>query len=276
MNTAGRVLALLRATHLGPSLAVTCFASILALSAGRGAGTVWVASAALAGQFSVGWANDWIDSARDRQAGRRDKPIVAGLVSVAAVRRAALIALTAAVPLSLASGLRAAAVHLLAVGLGWAYDLKLKFTPWSVVPYAGAFALLPVFVTLGLPDGHAGPWWAALGGGLLGAGAHFTNVLPDLEEDARTGVRGLPQRLGALPSLLIGATLLGLGVVVVCLAPAGPIGSARTVSMVAGLGFVAAAVLAAATGRARLAFPCAMLSAGAVVAAFIDAGAQLA
>lgn len=274
--TGGGLPALLRATHPGPSLAVTCFVSVLALSAGRGWGTLWVASAALAGQFSVGWANDWIDSGRDRLAGRRDKPIVAGLVSARRVRRAALLALIASVPLSLASGPRAASVHLLAVGLGWVYDLKLKFTLWSVVPYAGAFALLPVFVILGLPARQTGPWWAALGGGLLGAGAHFTNVLPDLDDDTKTGVRGLPQRLGARPSLLIGATLLGLGVLVVCLAPEGPMGPARTASLIAGLACVAAAVIAGTVGRARLAFPCSMLAAGAVVVAFIDAGSRLA
>lgn len=255
---------------------MTCFASVLALSAGRGWGTPWVAGAVLAGQFSVGWANDWMDSGRDQRAGRRDKPIVAGLVGVGTVRRAALLALAVSVPLSLASGPRAASVHLLAVILGWAYNVKLKFTRWSVVPFAGAFALLPMFVTLGLPAGHKGPWWAAVGGGLLGAGAHFTNVLPDLDDDAKTGVRGLPQRLGATPSLLIGATLLGLGVLVVCLAPEGPMGPARTASLVAGVACVATAVAAAMVGRTRLAFPCSMLAAGAVVAAFIDAGSNLA
>ena len=33
-------------------------------------------------------------------------------------------------------------------------------------------------------------------GALLGVAAHFTNVVPDLEDDRRTGVRGLPHALG--------------------------------------------------------------------------------
>lgn len=267
--------ALLRATHFEPSLAVTAFATLLALAAGRGAGTVWVAAAALAGQFSVGWANDWLDAERDRLTGRRDKPLATGLLRDATVRRAALVALAATVPLSLASGPRAAAVHLLAVGLGWAYDLGLKGTAWSVLPYAGAFGLLPVFVSLGLPGGGPGPWWAPAAAGLLGAGAHFLNALPDLADDAATGVRGLPQRLGAVPSLVAGAALLGAGILVVALGPDGGLGAAGAALLVAGLTCVAAAVLAGARGRPRLAFPFAMGAAGAGVIALLAAGTAL-
>jgi hypothetical protein len=54
--------------------------------------------------------------------------------------------------------------------------------------------------------------------GLVGLGAHFTNVLPDLAGDARSGVRGLPQRVaawfgpaaakGVAVTLLLGASVL--------------------------------------------------------------------
>jgi 4-hydroxybenzoate polyprenyltransferase len=53
-----------------------------------------------------------------------------------------------------------------------------------------------------------------VGGALLGVGAHLLNVLPDLEEDAATGVRGLPHRLGArwiapaAAAVLVGATVV--------------------------------------------------------------------
>ena len=66
-----------------------------------------------------------------------------------------------------------------------------------MVPYVVCFGLLPVFVVLGCPGTPAPPWWLPVAGGLLGAGAHFANVLPDLDDDAATGVRGLPHRLGA-------------------------------------------------------------------------------
>ena len=267
---------LLRATHFAPSIAVTSFATLLALAAGRGWGTAWVTAAVLAGQFSVGWANDWLDAGRDRAAGRTDKPLATGALDVRTVRSAAVAALTVTVPLSLASGVGAGVVHLLAVALGWAYDLGLKATPLSVLPYAGAFGLLPIFVTLGLPDGSAGRWWAAAGGGLLGAGAHFVNALPDLADDARTGVRGLPQRLGPRRGLLAGALLLGAGVLVVTLGPGGSLGGVRAASLGAGLGCVTGAVLAGVAGRARLAFPLAIATSACVVVALLGQGTILA
>ncbi|HUR51758.1 MAG TPA: ubiquinone biosynthesis protein UbiA, partial [Mycobacteriales bacterium] len=51
---------------------------------------------------------------------------------------------------------------------------------------------------------------ATAAGVLIGIGAHGANVLPDLDDDRRTGVRGLPHRLGATAtSVLSGAALLG-------------------------------------------------------------------
>ena len=126
---------------------------------------------------------------------------------------AAAIALAAVPLLSLLSGWRAAIVHCVAVALAWAYDLGLKATALSVVPYAIAFGLLPVFVVLGLPGAPWPPWWAPVAGALLGAGAHFANALPDLDDDIATGVRGLPHRLGAedLPSAVHRLAAVRLG-----------------------------------------------------------------
>lgn len=201
---------LLRATHLGPSVAVTAMAAgLVAASGGTGSRTILVAAAVLAGQFSVGWANDYLDRGRDRAAGRGDKPIVAGEVSDGAVWIAARTALGLCAVLSLALGVIAGLVHLAAVALGWSYDLGLKGTVASPLPYAAAFGLLPVFV--GLVAGGRAPGWAVAGAALLGAGAHFTNTLPDAAHDARTGVRGLPQRWGPRVSAVVGALLLGAG-----------------------------------------------------------------
>ena len=62
------VRALALATHLGPTVAVTTVATLLAVSAGvPGGHVVLVALAVLAGQASIGWSNDWLDADRDRQ-----------------------------------------------------------------------------------------------------------------------------------------------------------------------------------------------------------------
>jgi len=190
-------LALLRAAHPEPTLAVTVVTTALAVAVGRDArGVVLVAAAVLAGQLSIGWLNDALDAERDAAVGRGDKPVATGAVTRRAVAVACAIAAAACVPLSLASGIAAGAVHLLAVAAGWAYDLGVKATRWSVVPYLVGFGLLPVFVVLGLPGAPLPPWWMPAAAALMAAGGHAANVLPDLADDAATGVRGLPQRLG--------------------------------------------------------------------------------
>lgn len=268
--------ALLRATHLAPTVAVTTFAAVLAAAVGRGPwGTALVTAAVLAGQCSIGWANDYLDRHRDRRVGRRAKPIVAGGVDERTVGTAAVVAAVAMVPLSFASGATAGVAHVAAMALGWAYDLGLKATPASVLAYAGAFGLLPVFVSLGPPVGTAGPWWWAGAGALLGSGAHFLNALPDLDDDDATAVRGLPQRLGATRSLVAGTGLLGAGVAVIGFGPGGAPGGLRLVALVVGAVCVLAALAVGIGGRLRLAFPLAIAAAGAVVAAFATVADQL-
>lgn len=262
---------LLRASHAGPTVAVTLFATLMAVGTGRGFGSLWVGAAVLAGQLSVGWGNDWLDRERDRAAGRTDKPLVAGTVADATVLAAALGAVAACVPLSLASGLRAGAVHLLAVGVAWTYDLGLKATPASVVPFAVSFALLPAFVTLGPPLYAPPPAWVVTAGALLGAGAHFTNALPDLDTDAAVGVRGLPHRLGARRSTLIAALLQAAAGLAVATGarPLPPL----TLAALLAVGLLVAGVVAAGlTDRGRLAFRLTMATAGALVVAFVSAG----
>jgi 4-hydroxybenzoate polyprenyltransferase len=205
--------ALLRSCHPEPTLAVTAVMAALAATAGRGVGgTVAVAAAVLAGQLSVGWCNDYLDADRDRAVGRPDKPVADGSASRRVVGIAALTALALVVPLSLLSGWRAALSHLVGVAAAWAYDLGVKSSVWSVIPYVVAFGLLPGLVVFGLPGHPWPPVWLVVAGALMGAGAHFANVLPDLASDAATGIRGLPHRLGSLGSssaagiLLLGAT----------------------------------------------------------------------
>jgi 4-hydroxybenzoate polyprenyltransferase len=176
---------------------VTALATVLAARSGQSpAGCVLVAAAVLTGQLSVGWSNDRIDRARDIAAGRSAKPLAAGALSPPSVSAAAAFAAALCVPLSLAAGPAAGAVHLVGVAAAWAYNLGVKRTVLSWLPYAVAFGLLPAFVTLGLPGHGWPPPWAVAAAALLGVGAHFTNVLPDIDADLAAGVRGLPQRLG--------------------------------------------------------------------------------
>jgi 4-hydroxybenzoate polyprenyltransferase len=213
---------LVGASHPLPTLAVTLLATIVSAALGRSAaGCVLVAATVLTGQLSIGWCNDLVDRKRDLAAGRGDKPLVTGAVGPRAVALACGLAASACVPLSLASGWRAGLAHLAGVAGGWAYDLGLKRTWWSWLPYAASFALLTAFLTLGLPGHPSPPGWLLLAGALLGTGAHFLNVVPDIDADLAAGVRGLPQRLGATRAAVTGAVLLTMAVLVVTVGPQG-------------------------------------------------------
>ena len=211
--------ALLAATHPGPALAVTVVAGLLAAAEQAPPDRVaLVAAAVLAGQLSIGWSNDLLDLARDRQVGRLDKPLATGAVDARSVRVACAVAVLLVVPLSLACGVAAGLVHLGCVACGWAYNLGLKATAWSWLPYALAFGGLPVFVSLAA--GVEPAWWAAAAGALLGVGAHLVNTLPDLADDRATGVLGLPHRIGAGPTRVLAvAVLLAASVLLATAAP---------------------------------------------------------
>jgi 4-hydroxybenzoate polyprenyltransferase len=255
------VSALVRACHPEPSAAVTSLATALAVSAGRGAASAWVAAAFLSGQLSVGWSNDWIDADRDRRSGRPDKPVARGDVAPDTLRTAALAAAALCVPFSLAMGVFAGIVHLAAVVAAWAYNARLKSSLLSWAPYAFAFGLIPSIVTLGLPGSPWAPWWATTAGALLGVGAHLANVLPDLADDAATGVRGLPHRLGADGAAALSAVLLLAATAVLAVGPGRPgvLGAAALV--------VAALVTGTGLARSRRAGSRAAFRAAIVVAA---------
>jgi 4-hydroxybenzoate polyprenyltransferase len=202
---------LFASSHPGPTVTVTVLAAVIAAAVGH---PVWlvvlVALTVVAGQLSIGLANDWIDADRDRAVGRSDKPVARGLIAVETVRTAAFVTAGAAVVLSLFLGPVAAVAHLVLVAAGWAYDAGLKRTVWSVVPFVVAFGLLPVVAVSAGPEGLWPAWWAIATGAVFGVAIHCTNVLPDLVDDAATGVRGFPHRLG-----LRGAGIVAFGSLVV-------------------------------------------------------------
>jgi 4-hydroxybenzoate polyprenyltransferase len=267
--------ALAGACHPEPTLAVTTLATVLAVSAGRGIGSAWVAAAVFCGQLSVGWGNDYLDRDRDRLAGRAAKPVASGRVDAALVRRAAWVALVLAALLSLASGPAATAVHLLALLMAHLYNLGLKSSPFSVVPYAVAFAQLPAFIALGLRPPHLPPVWAVAAAGLIGAAAHFTQTLPDLELDAASGMNGLPHRLGARGSLAAVGFLLAAGALAAALGPIGRPPPVALVTLGLSLALVVAVLVEGALRRYSAAFHLTIAAAGAAVATFLVTGRQL-
>lgn len=215
--------ALARSCHPAPTVAVSCFALVLAVTAGTGPGTAALVTAAvLAGQLSIGWSNDRYDRDRDRSVHRLDKPVAQGELGVHTVDAAIAVAVATTTAASLALGWRAGLVHLGAVACGWLYNLALKGTWLSWLPYASAFGALPAVATFAAAGHPAPAWWAVVAGALLGVTANLTNPLPELAADEATGVRGLPHRLGAHTSLALATGLLCAASAVLALAPQFP------------------------------------------------------
>lgn len=218
------LLSLARASHAAPTAVVTALATLLAVEAGHDAGRVLlVALAVLTGHLSIGWSNDLVDAERDHAVGRSDKPLVTGEVGQRTLTVALGVAVGACVALSLGLGLWAALAHLVLVAAGWVYNLGVKSTVWSWLPYVVAFATLPAVPWLALDPPALPPSWMTAVGGLLGAGAHLLNALPDLVDDAATGVRGLPHRLGARAAGALAVVVLVAGTATAVLGPADPV-----------------------------------------------------
>lgn len=196
--------ALARSTHAGPGLAVTAVAILLGVAVGLEPWrVVLLGLVMLFDQASVGLSNDWIDADRDRAVGRTDKPVALGQIGVSVVRAAAWTSAIVSLVLALPLGLAAAVVHAITLASAWVYNAALKNSPLSVLPYALSFGLLPAIASLSRPVPALPHWWVFAAGGLLGIAAHFANVLPDLDDDRRTGIRGLPHRLGMRASIVI-------------------------------------------------------------------------
>lgn len=266
---------LARASHIQPTVAVTAFTTAIAIGAGRRWGAVSVGAAVLAGQLAVGWSNDYLDRDRDRMACRDGKPIAAGEISAEVVRNCAIVAGIGCVPLSLLSGWRAAGVHGVAVGAAIGYNAFLKGTVASVAPYVVAFGALPAFVTLGGRPGHCPPPAATVAAALMGAGAHFINVLPDLETDSLTGVRGLPHRVGSTGSLVAGGVLLGSATAIVARAGEAPLRRISRIFAGAAAVSVGGVLATAATGRQRTSWTLALGTSALTVALYLSRSESL-
>lgn len=204
--------ALWRSTHPGPSVVVTVLALALGVAVGLDAARLaLLVVAVLFGQLSIGLSNDAIDAPRDRAAGRADKPLALGQVSMRAAWIAAGVSAVLALGLSLALSWQMALAHAVFLGAGWAYNAALKSTVWSVACFVVGFGTFPSLAPLSMPAPAVAPAWAWIAGAALGVAVHFSNVLPDLDDDARTGVRGLPHRLGRRRSAGVAAAALVVG-----------------------------------------------------------------
>jgi 4-hydroxybenzoate polyprenyltransferase len=198
----------LRAAHFGPTVIVTTASFLLSLSQYSIIDSLRVAIAIFAGQLVVGWSNDFIDAPLDIAAQRTKKPIVSKEINPEQLKKSILVALVAALLLSLFSplGLTGTLIHFLGILSATFYNLKLKPTILSPLPYIISFGLLPWAIYL--PAGNQPPLWLFIDFMLIAVAFHFFNVLKDFQWDINQGVLGLPQRLGRNASLVISISLV--------------------------------------------------------------------
>ena len=204
----------LRAAHFGPTLIVTTTTFLLALSQYSIIEALRFAIAIFAGQLVVGWSNDLIDAPLDIAARRTKKPIVGKEIDINQLRKSIVFALFAALLLSLISplGLIGTLIHFLGILSATLYNLKLKSTILSPLPYIVSFGALPWAIYL--PTGNQPPLWLFIDFMLIAVAFHFFNVLKDFQWDINQGVLGLPQRLGRKTSLIISILLVTTAILV--------------------------------------------------------------
>jgi 4-hydroxybenzoate polyprenyltransferase len=198
----------LRAAHFGPTVIVTTASFLLSLSQYSIIDSLRVAIAIFAGQLVVGWSNDFIDAPLDIAAHRTKKPIVSKEINPEQLKKSILVALLAALLLSLFSplGLTGTLIHFLGILSATFYNFKLKSTIISPLPYIVSFGALPWAIYL--PAGNQPPLWLFIDFMLIAVAFHFFNVLKDFQWDINQGVLGLPQRLGRNASLVISISLV--------------------------------------------------------------------
>ena len=103
-------------------------------------------------------------------------------------------------------GLIGTLIHFLGILSATLYNLKLKPTILSPLPYIVSFGALPWAIYL--PTGNKPPLWLFIDSMLISVAFHFFNVLKDFQWDINQGVLGLPQRFGQKPSLVISISLV--------------------------------------------------------------------
>ena len=242
-----RLAGVARLVHPFPSTLDGIVAGAFAVAAG---GTPMVATglglAMVALQAGIGATNEVVDAPRD--AGHKPgKPIPAGLVSQATARRVVVVAFGLGLGLAgLSGGPAAVALALVGVAVGLEYDLRLKGTAWSWLPFAVGIPLLPVFGWLGA-TGHLPIAFLVLIPAAVAAGAALAiaNALVDVERDRAAGSGSIALALGPSNAWLVHVGLLvviGLGAV----ASVGPLGG----SSGGGTAVVLAAILPVGAGLA--------------------------
>jgi 4-hydroxybenzoate polyprenyltransferase len=200
-------------------------------------------------QLAIGTVNDVVDAPSD--AGRKPgKPIPAGMVDAVTARNAAIGLAVAGTLLAASISATLAILSLVVLAIGLWYDLRLKGTAWSWLPFAVGIPILPVYGWLGA-SGSLVPAFAVLIPAAVAGGAALaiSNSLVDVERDLAAGRSSVAADLGPIQAAGI-ATALVAGVGAAAVVTAWLVG-ASALELVGLLGSGAIALLSAAVAPGR-------------------------
>jgi 4-hydroxybenzoate polyprenyltransferase len=215
-----RLVDVIRMMHPGPTLLNAAAAFTLAHIAGAPTHRALLAAVTMLGAHAfIGTLNDLLDRRFD--SARSEKPIAAGRISVRTsvtiATTAALLGLAAAValgPLPLVLGT-------LGISLGAAYNVGLKRSALSWLPFALGIALIPLFAWAAAEAPLPAPIKVLSIAAITGGSAlAMQNGLADRAMDTAVGMRGAVVRLGDRRAW-VAAALLHLCTLVVAISTLG-------------------------------------------------------
>jgi 4-hydroxybenzoate polyprenyltransferase len=192
--------------HLSAVIAVVTATALFGLLAADGrppAGRfALLVLAMLGGQLAIGALNEYRDRHADAIA-KPHKPIPRGAISPAEALGMTVGGLALMVAAAAPLGWKSLAVLVLGISCGLVYDLGVKRTPFSWLPYLVALPLVPIWAWLAMDRFEPRLLWLYPIGALLVVAIHLAQSLPDIEGDREQGLRGLavvigPQRATAL------------------------------------------------------------------------------
>ena len=257
---APRLLRALRIIHPFPTLlngvAVIGLAFVASWGAPDGSLLLRMVAMMLCAQSAIGIVNDICDGELDAAA-KPWKPLASGAIAVRTAQAATFVLIAATVALAATLGVAGFVLAMAGLGAGLAYDVRLKRSLLSPVPYMVAIPVLPLWVWASLDRWEAALWWLLPLGALVGLSLHLANTAPDIEDDLRHGVRGFAHVIGSgrATALAWASFVLALAVSSVLAPFLGYNWAYYAPTLAIGLGCVGVAVLAVGLHRDRAASP---------------------
>jgi 4-hydroxybenzoate polyprenyltransferase len=185
-------------------------------------------------QLGIGAINDVVDAARD--AGHKPgKPIPAGLVSRPVGGLIGLAAFGLGLLLAALVALLSFGLALVVVAIGLTYDLRLKGTAWSWLPFAVGIPMLPVFGWAGATGGLTAMFAVLVPAAVAAGGAlAIANSLVDVDRDRAAGIESVAIALGERRAQGVAIVLL-VAIALAAAASTYVFGGGSTATLIVGL-----------------------------------------